>query len=176
MNRQFSEVLKWALLSEGGNNTGPHMDAYGFSTWITMQQGEAGFGWLSLPSQEEENAWKGNTTGYKDGKWRFITLRQGETIILPAGTVHFVFRTNNSRTFAIGGHFIQWTGIHRWLEVMIAQKENTLITNEEICDIARLYVQIARALVRQHMKSAPAVPGIEKLACVSGSQYFLHES
>lgn len=144
-----SNVTRWALLSEGGNNTTPHMDAYGFSTWITVQQGVAGFGWLSQPTTEEEDAWKRDPATYTGGEWRFVILYPGQTIFLPAGTVHFVFRTEESQTFAIGGHIVQWTGVCHWLEVLIAQAKNSLITNEDMGNIAVHYVQTLRDLISQ---------------------------
>ncbi|KAM7204420.1 hypothetical protein V8F33_001722 [Rhypophila sp. PSN 637] len=172
----WRNVLKWALLSEGGNNTGPHMDSHGYSTWITPQEGRVGFGWMSRPSQQEEDEWIADPQGYTGGKWRYVILSPGHTVFFPSGTIHFVFRLQAVQTFALGGHVLQWSGIERWLKVIHAQLRHPDITNEDISSSAPQYAQAVERLVANRMKARGveemggpvAVAGLTALIEVSG--------
>ncbi|KAK4182977.1 hypothetical protein QBC35DRAFT_545237 [Podospora australis] len=108
---QWKNVLEWVLLSEGGHQTAPHMDSNGVLTWITVQEGFIGFDWMARPTEEEE--------------------RPGQTVFFPSGTIHFVFRTQVGQTLALGGHVLQWSGIERWMHVVLAEEANPMITNEK---------------------------------------------
>ncbi|KAL8366290.1 hypothetical protein RB595_004861 [Gaeumannomyces hyphopodioides] len=149
----WRNVVEWALLSEGGHNTAPHMDSHGYSTWITVQEGNIGFGWMSRPSQQEEDEWIANPHGYTGGEWRYVILSPGHTVFFPSGMIHFVFRVQGVQTFALGGHVLQWSGIERWLEVVVAQLKNPEITNEEMASSAPKYVQVVKRLVANRMKA-----------------------
>lgn len=149
----WRNVVEWALLSEGGHSTAPHMDSHGYSTWITVQEGSIGFGWMSRPSQQEEGEWMANPHGYTGGKWRYVILSPGHTVFFPSGTIHFVFREQGVQTFALGGHVLQWSGIERWLEVVVAQLKNPDITNEDMASSAPKYVQIVKRLVTNRMNA-----------------------
>ncbi|KAL8367055.1 hypothetical protein RB599_010966 [Gaeumannomyces hyphopodioides] len=149
----WRNVVEWALLSEGGHNTASHMDSHGYSTWITVQEGNIGFGWMSRPSQQKKNEWIANPHGYTGGEWRYVILSPGHTVFFPSGTIHFVFRVQGVQTFALGGHVLQWPGIKRWLKVVVAQLKNPEITNEDMASSAPKYVQVVKRLVANRMKA-----------------------
>ncbi|KAL8388750.1 hypothetical protein RB599_010077 [Gaeumannomyces hyphopodioides] len=149
----WRNVLEWALLSEGGHNTAPHMDSHGYSTWITVQEGNIGFGWMSRPSQQEEDEWIANPHGYTGGKWRYVILSPGHTVFFPSGTIHFVFRVQGVQTFALGGHILQWSCIERWLKVVVAQLKNSEITNENMASSAPKHIQVVKRLIANRIKA-----------------------
>jgi len=152
---EWTQVLEWVLLSEAGNNTGAHMDSHGLSTWITVQEGEIGFGWLSQPTKGQLHTWAQRVDDFPDAKWRYVVLRPGQTIIFPSGTVHFVFRRPGPgrATFALGGHFLQWSGILRWIEILQLQLRYPDTTNESLEKASRYIGAVKRLLAEEHMRS-----------------------
>src|SRR6266566_1447013 len=86
------------------------------------------------------------------GKWRYIILRQGDTVFFTSGTIHFVFRTRERQTFALGGHILQWSGIVEWAENVVAQIRSPNITNEALDDAPKI-VRIAKRLVTNRMQT-----------------------
>lgn len=149
----WRNVTDWALLSEGGHNTAPHMDSHGYSTWITVQEGRVGFGWMSRPSQQEEEAWLSKPHGFTGGNWRYVVLSPGQTVYFPSGTIHFVFRVRGEQTFALGGHILQWSGVDRWLEVVVAQMKNPDVTNEDMEPSASKYVRVVKELLENRIQA-----------------------
>jgi hypothetical protein len=150
--RHWKDVEEWVLLSEAGHNTAPHMDSNGFSTWLSLQEGQFGVGWLEPTDPAEREHWVKNTWT-SEGTWRFIVLRPRHTIFFCSGTIHFVFRlqtrpgTSCAQTLAVGGHVLQWSGILRWLDVLETQIDNPEVTNEEMNDVKR-YVESMVGLVK----------------------------
>ena len=69
---------------------------------------------------------------YTGGRWRYVVLKPSQTVFFNSGTIHFVFRPRGKQTLALGGHILPWTGVERWLRVVIAQMQNTRITNEDM--------------------------------------------
>ncbi len=88
----WRNVTEWALLSKGGHNTAPHIDSHGYSTWIEVQEGQIGFGWMSRPTPGERDIWMADPHSYTGGRWRYVILQQGDTVFFTSGTIHFVFR------------------------------------------------------------------------------------
>lgn len=148
---EWTDLLEWVLMSEGGHNTAPHMDSHGWSTWITIQEGQFGFGWLSRPTDQEQNAWMKDPLEYTGGNWRFVILKPGQTVFFPSGTVHFVFRLHAEQTLALGGHLLQWTSLERWVQVILYQLRNPNITNEDLGQAPLKYIRSARKLVDNRM-------------------------
>ncbi|CAK7203698.1 hypothetical protein SEUCBS139899_006441 [Sporothrix eucalyptigena] len=148
---EWRDVLEWVLLSQGGHNTSPHTDSHGLGTWITVQEGLFGFGWLSHPTPDERAAWTANPHDFQGGKWCFLILEPGQTIFFNSGTVHFVFRLRSEPTLALGGHVLQWSGIERWLSVVAAQMQNPHITNEDMEWSAPKYVRVVARLVEARL-------------------------
>ncbi|KAK0701088.1 hypothetical protein B0T26DRAFT_763683 [Lasiosphaeria miniovina] len=152
----WRNVTDWALLSEGGHNTAPHMDSHGYSTWITVQEGRVGFGWMSRPRQQEEEAWMSDPHNFTGGDWRYFVLSPGHTVFFPSGTIHFVFRVQGEQTFALGGHILQWSGVGRWLEVVVAQMKTPEITNEDMQPSSSKYVCIVKELLENRIRAGRA--------------------
>lgn len=177
---EWTDLLEWVLMSEGGHNTAPHMDSHGWSTWITIQEGNFGFGWLSRPTDKERDDWMSNPLDYAGGNWRFAILKPGQTVFFPSGTIHFVFRLHDKQTLALGGHLLQWTALERWVEVILWQLKNPNITNEDLGKSPLKYIRIARKLVDhrvatsriQTMGGMKAVTKFMVLATVSHANHF----
>lgn len=146
----WRNVLEWGLLSEGGNNTAPHVDGNGYSTWITVQEGQIGFGWMSR-CRGQEDAWMSDPNNYTGGEWRYIILSPGDTVFFPSGTIHYVFRKRGIQTFALGGHVLQWSGIEQWLQVLIAQIKSPDIANEDIGSAGLKHVHVVKELMRNRI-------------------------
>ncbi|KAK1779361.1 hypothetical protein QBC45DRAFT_326018 [Copromyces sp. CBS 386.78] len=162
---EWTNVQSWSLLSQGGHHTPPHCDAFGFDTWITVQEGMVGFGWLSTatinPSAEsksegmtEREKWAAGPHRYAEGsKWRFVILKPKQTVFFPSGTVHFVFRLKSQDSLSVGGHVLRWNGVERWLSVVLEQMENGNMTNEDMgWGVVRKYVDVVGKLVARSEK------------------------
>jgi hypothetical protein len=156
---EWENVLEWVLMSEGGHNTAPHMDSHGFATWLTAQEEGIGFGWMSSPTSEEREAWMADPHRYTGGRWRYIVLKPGQSVFFPSGTIHFVFRVRSRQTLALGGHVLQWSGIQRWMQVLLAQMRNPAITNEDMKSTAPRHVRVVAKLVSAKVEEG----GVEEL-------------
>lgn len=150
---EWRDVLEWVLLSQGGHNTSPHTDSHGLATWITVQEGLFGYGWLSRPTPEERDGWMADPQGFTGGHWCYLVLEPGQTVFFNSGTVHFVFRLRSEHTLALGGHILQWTGIEQWLQIVAAQMRNPHITNEDMEWSAPKYVRIVARLVEMRLRN-----------------------
>jgi len=150
---EWRDVLEWVLLSEGGHNTAPHTDSHGLATWISVQEGLFGFGWMSTPTDEERARWNAKPLEFVDARWRYVVLEPGQTVFFNSGTIHFVFRLCGKQTLALGGHILQWSGIERWLSVVSAQMSNPDMTNEEMEWSAPKYVRLVADLVEQRLRN-----------------------
>ncbi|KAK3901961.1 hypothetical protein C8A05DRAFT_15915 [Staphylotrichum tortipilum] len=153
---EWKDVIKWALLSEGGHHTAPHMDSHGYATWITAQEGCIGVAWMSFPTEEERNAWMAEPHRHTGGRWRYIILKPGQTVFFPPGTIHFVFRVRHHQTLALGGHILQWSSIQRSIQVMLWELKNPSTTNEEMKMTAPKLVRTVAKLVRARVSEAGA--------------------
>ncbi|KAK3116150.1 hypothetical protein LTR53_003759 [Teratosphaeriaceae sp. CCFEE 6253] len=150
----FKEVEKWTLCAQAGALTEPHQDSHGYSTYITVNQGTVGFGWLSNPTSEERAAWSANHDRYIGGRWRYVLLRPGHTVYFPAGTVHFVFRHPDAgNTLAFGGHVLRCSQIVRWIKVLLKEQTQSTITNEELSVSAPQYLTRVEGFVKQALKN-----------------------
>ncbi|KAI1909480.1 hypothetical protein LOZ65_006529 [Ophidiomyces ophidiicola] len=146
---EWKNVLEWILLCEGGHNTAPHMDSHGFSTWLTVQEGHVGFGWMSRPTKQELDEWISDPQDYTGGRWRYVVLRPGQTIFFTSGTIHYVFRLSKGQTLMFGGHILQWSSIEPWMEVIIAQIKNPDITNEDMESSVGKHIEAVADLVHE---------------------------
>ena len=92
--------------------------------------------------------------GYTAGKLRYIVLVPGQTIFIPSGVVHFVFRPvgQNLQTLALGGHVLLWSALDVWMEVVLCQLRYPDITNEEMRATISRYVNVVMKLVAQRQK------------------------
>ncbi|KAH9822744.1 hypothetical protein Tdes44962_MAKER04713 [Teratosphaeria destructans] len=152
----WKEVEKWALVAQGGALTEPHQDSHGYSTYITVNQGLFGYGWLAKPTAEERAAWKRSNTQYVGGRWRYTICRPGQTVYFPAGTVHFVFRLPAAGpTLAFGGHVLRCSQIVHWVKTLIAEQAAPEITNEDLTVSAPAYLNRVHKFVLQALKGDP---------------------
>ena len=150
----YKEVEKWALLAQAGALTEPHQDSHGYSTFITVNVGRIGFGWLSFPTDEDRAAWIASPHTYTGTKWRFIVLRPGQTVYFPAGTVHFVFRLPSAGdSLAFGGHVLRCSTLVQWAKTLLEEKRNPAITNEDFTESVPGYLNRVETFVKQALKS-----------------------
>ncbi|KAI7087689.1 hypothetical protein KC356_g4000 [Hortaea werneckii] len=149
----WKEVEKWALIAQAGALTEPHQDSHGYSTFITINQGIFGYGWLSNPTAEDRAAWAASPDHYVDGRWRYAILRPGQTVYFPAATIHFVFRLPAAgNTLAFGGHVLRNSQIVRWVKCLIDEKKDSSITNEDLTVSAPAYLGRVSKFVKQALK------------------------
>lgn len=152
----YKEVEKWALLAESGALTEPHQDSHGYSTYITINQGTVGFGWLAYPSDQERRQWIANpsSSSVAADRFRYVVMRPGQTVFFPAGTIHFVFRLPSAgHTLAFGGHVLRCSNIVHWVKCLLEEKENTNITNEDLTSSAPGYLDRVEKFVKQAQKN-----------------------
>ncbi|KAL3589722.1 hypothetical protein FPOAC2_11898 [Fusarium poae] len=127
------KTLKFILLSEGGNHTGMHVDTHGLATFITVQQGEIGFGWIAHETpQDRLDIHKEDIPDSLKQKARYIILRPGETVYMPSGTIHFIFRRQAIPTMATGGHILTWKSIPKWLSIMKMQELSEVAVEADV--------------------------------------------
>ncbi|EME43558.1 hypothetical protein DOTSEDRAFT_174462 [Dothistroma septosporum NZE10] len=146
----YKEVEKWALLAQAGALTEPHQDSHGYSTYITINQGQVGFGWLSFPSDDDRAAWRRYPAIFRGGNWRYVVLKPGQTVYFPAGTVHFVFRLPSvGNTLAFGGHVLRCSNIVHWVKTLIEERNAKDVTNEDLTESAPGYLNRVEKFVKQ---------------------------
>ncbi|OBS15792.1 hypothetical protein FPOA_13424 [Fusarium poae] len=127
--RQHKNLFEGSLVGQRGSNTDVHLDANGFATWITPQDGEFGFIWLTRLTADDMEGWIKDRSYDKD-KVRYVVAKPGQTIFIPPGTPHGVVRLED--TLSITGHFLKWSDIDSWLRIMDLQREHPRITNEDM--------------------------------------------
>jgi hypothetical protein len=148
---ELRDVLDSVLLMEGGHSTRPSIAD--LATWITVQEGRLGFAWMSRPAQEEKDKWMADPHNSTAGPWRYAVLNPGQTVTFDSGTIYFVFCLRREQTLALRGHFLQWTGIDRWLQAVISQSKTPAVVNEYANWTAPNYVRIVEALIKKRKKS-----------------------
>jgi hypothetical protein len=150
----WKEVEKWALLAQAGALTEPHQDSHGYNTYITVNQGVIGFGWLANPSAEERAQWRENPHSFTGGKWRYIVLRPGHTVYFPSGTVHFVFRlAAMGDTLAFGGHVLRCSQIVNWIKTLLEEQADPAVTNEDLTESAPAYLDRVEKFAKQALQN-----------------------
>ncbi|KAK3290117.1 uncharacterized protein B0H64DRAFT_413821 [Chaetomium fimeti] len=77
---------------------------------------------------------------------------QARLFFFGPGTIHGVFREQNCQTLAFGGHVLQWSGIQRWIQVVLAELNNPATTNEEMKTTAPKLVGVVATLVETKVK------------------------
>ncbi|OQO04765.1 hypothetical protein B0A48_09689 [Cryoendolithus antarcticus] len=154
----YREVEKWSFLAQAGALTEAHQDSHGYSTYITVNQGEVGFAWISLPDVEARKAWVRNPQSHTSDRWRYVVLRPGNTVAFPCGTVHSVFRLPSAGpSLCFGGHFLRCSGLVPWVKTLLEEQANTCITNEDISASAPGYLDRVEKFVRQALKQGTKV-------------------
>lgn len=164
----YKEVEKWALLAEAGALTEPHQDSHGYNTFITVNAGRIGFGWLSRPTPADRAAWCANPHHYTTtiqpsaenahppSLWRYVVLIPGQTIYFPSGTVHFVFRLpSDGPSLAFGGHTLRCSTLVPWVRAMVEEQfTRSAVTNEELTAAAKGHLARVEGFVRKSVERA----------------------
>lgn len=146
----YKEIEKWALLAQAGSLTPPHQDSHGYSTYITVQTGLVGFGWLANPTPAQHAAWLASPSTFVSGPWRYKILHPGTTVYFPTGTVHFVFRLASAGdTLAFGGHVLRCSRIVSWVRTLIEERAHRAVTNEDLSVSAPAYLERVAKFVKQ---------------------------
>ncbi|PPJ56043.1 hypothetical protein CBER1_03400 [Cercospora berteroae] len=123
------------MISDPGSITGPHWDRWCLGTYISCHEGEMGFAWLSHPSTiEEHKRWTDTSlNGKPQGKWLMKVFRKGDTVYMPPGTVHVVFRLpEGEQTMATAGHFLRRsTDWKNWLTMLVHERDTNIVREQE---------------------------------------------
>jgi len=53
---KWRDIEHWGLLAQGGALTLAHQDSKGLATWLTVQEGQLGFGWVCRLTPQEKKA------------------------------------------------------------------------------------------------------------------------
>jgi hypothetical protein len=146
-------TVNFLLLSEGGNHTPIHVDSHGLATFITIQQGEVGFGWIANATKQDRlDIHKDALSDSLKRKARYIILRSGQTVFMPSGTIHFIFRRRYIPTLATGGHILTWKTIPRWLRVMKMQKLSQEAVDADVTkESTQAYINVLKESLRRGM-------------------------
>lgn len=121
-------ITEWAMMSEGGYHTTPHIDTHGYSTWIQAQEGSFVLGWLARDYWLQ--MWLADPEKVA-GEWQFRQVDPGEVVFIPHGTPHIVMREKDTKTMAHGGHILRYCDVLRWLRHVIKFGFIDEATNEE---------------------------------------------
>ncbi|KAK3058477.1 hypothetical protein LTR09_000041 [Extremus antarcticus] len=123
-NEFFKLTTAWVywqgttMISEPGTITPPHWDKYGMPTHISCLEGEIGFAWLVRPTHGEHIRWACDEKN-PTGPWAFKVLRAGDSLCMPSGTVHFVFRRPaGKQTLGFAGHVIRKQDLAAWSKTL----------------------------------------------------------
>ncbi|KAF2123772.1 hypothetical protein P153DRAFT_145916 [Dothidotthia symphoricarpi CBS 119687] len=146
--KKWKDDEEWILLAQGGALTLPHQDSFGKGTWLTVQEGRVGFGWLSRPTPQQRIAWAQTPNAYASSQWRYVVIHPGQTIYFEPGTIHFVFREQKTPTLMFGGHLLRWSRISDWVQLIHDQLRTPNISNEDLGrPILRAYAQAMQQLI-----------------------------
>ncbi|KAH7220486.1 uncharacterized protein BKA55DRAFT_546266 [Fusarium redolens] len=115
--------IEFMLLSEGGNNTASHVDDFAPVIFITCHRGPVGIGWIPLTWQDRLK-WEHDPTSVKR-QARYLVLHPGQTVYMPPGTIHSVFRKHGVPILITGGEVLTWAGLRRW---------PCLLKHQELCE------------------------------------------
>lgn len=156
---EWVDLRERFLLMEGGYNIAPRMEIHGFSTWITVQEGELGFGWMTHPTPEERWAFIADNLGAA-GCWRYVVLRPGDTVFIPPGTAHFVFRTRYKQTLVVTGPIMQWsTGTWKhWKNVTEDRLRSGIMPMDDVRSNVPRFATVVRCLRRSRGWSEEDAP------------------
>ncbi|KAF5238846.1 hypothetical protein FANTH_10174 [Fusarium anthophilum] len=138
--------IEFILLSEGGNHTASHVDDFAPGIFFTCHQGPVGIGWIPL-SWHDRLKWEQDPLRFK-GQARYLVLHPGQTVYMPPGTIHYVFRKLSDPTLITGGEVLTWAGLRRWL-CLLKHQELSETEPEVSTDRAGNWVACLIELVKQ---------------------------
>ena len=147
--KEWKDDEEWIVLAQRGALTLTHQDSCGKATWFTVQEGLVGFGWVSRPTAEERSEWSQDPINFCPKRIRYVVLRVGETIYFESGTIHFVFRLQETQTLMFGGHVLRWSRMPLWIDALQEQLHAPNTSDEDISPrIVRTYVDAVVQLVK----------------------------
>ncbi|KXS95341.1 hypothetical protein AC578_5288 [Pseudocercospora eumusae] len=114
------------MLADAGAITLSHWDKTSFGTWISCYEGEIGFAWLSHPDQKVIDSFlkKSNTVV---GTWLYKVIRPGESLYMPPGTIHTVFRRpQGTQTLGMAGYILRRSNLESWLSFLHRELQKDL--------------------------------------------------
>ncbi|EXL54338.1 hypothetical protein FOCG_05214 [Fusarium oxysporum f. sp. radicis-lycopersici 26381] len=86
------------------------------------------------------------------GQARYLVLHPGQTVNLPPGTIHYVFRKLSDPTLITGGEVLTWAGLRRWL-CLLKHQELSETEPEVTTDKAGNWVACLIELVKQRREA-----------------------
>lgn len=108
--KEANSIEPWIHLSQGGVNSPPCINIHGRGMYLTVHEGPLGIGWISNPTTSQRHNWMDDLKSIAH-LTRYVVLTPGQTIWLPPGIIHFMFRAQDSPTLATGGYVLQWSGV-----------------------------------------------------------------
>ncbi|KAH8707503.1 hypothetical protein GQ44DRAFT_628656 [Phaeosphaeriaceae sp. PMI808] len=146
---EWKDDEEWILLAQGGAMTLAHQDSCGKATWLTVQEGLVGFGWVSRPTEDERVKWGQDPVNFCPGELRYVVLRPGQSVFFKSGTIHFVFRLQDTQTLMFGGHVLRWSRVAMWMDLLWQQFDSPDISNEDLSPrMVRTYVKAVEQLIK----------------------------
>ncbi|XP_041348389.1 lysine-specific demethylase 2A-like isoform X2 [Gigantopelta aegis] len=125
----YPKVKKYCLMSVAGCYTDFHIDFGGTSVWYNILHGEKIF-WLIPPTDENIETYQNWVLSAKQGDvflpdevedCQKVTLKAGDTLIIPSGWIHAVFTPKDSLVF--GGNFLHSFNIPEQLKVFEVEEK-----------------------------------------------------
>ncbi|KAK8164601.1 hypothetical protein BKA80DRAFT_185867, partial [Phyllosticta citrichinensis] len=58
--------------------------------------------------------WEQDAPNFSGGQWRYVVLRQGDTILVPIGMIYFISRCRSLDALMFGGHVLLWSQLSHW--------------------------------------------------------------
>ncbi|RSL84267.1 hypothetical protein CEP52_016476 [Fusarium oligoseptatum] len=164
------------LLSEGGNHTAAHVDSHGFGTFITVHEGQFGFGWVAVKNVEDRELWEKDPLSLDVAKMaRYVILHPGQTGYFPSGTIHFVFRLVDEPTLAVSGDALAWSCILQWLRVLRRQELDKSAANSDVTQTSvKKWTSSLRKLVTQRINLSKTDDTQDHLQLIGGEEMAQH--
>ncbi|KXT18017.1 hypothetical protein AC579_9607 [Pseudocercospora musae] len=129
------------MLADAGAITLSHWDKILFGTWISCYEGEIGFAWLSHPDQKVIESFLKNSSKV-EGTWLYKVIRPGESLYMPPGTIHTVFRRpQGTQTLGMAGHILRRsTDQESWLNFLHQELQKDLRLKRDFANDYEMYV------------------------------------
>ncbi|PNS14840.1 Transcriptional activator protein UGA3 [Sphaceloma murrayae] len=121
------DKLHIALCAEGGSITGPHQDAFGYETVVSVMEGRVLWCYLDpvdATSSQLQSVFDSIQSGNdlpRDLPWKAVVLEPGFSFTMASGTVHAVVRLRKEKTLLFAAHFLRRSELLRWVDTLKMQ-------------------------------------------------------
>lgn len=134
--QEYRQWLGTIMMAEAGALTQPHFDTFGFGTLITCYEGEIGFAWLNATETER----MARQDGIKPSdRWRFKIMRPGNTVYMPPGTRHLVFRLlEGKQTLATAVRVLRHCDMIEWLQILNMEAQHVFADGNDQIEFGRV--------------------------------------